>query len=134
MQPDEAHYHHHYEDISKMISRRGEDAFRVTLAAMQEGPVLVMALEGVGAVDLVRKLVGTTEPKAAAPGTIRGDYSHISFEYSKQVDSAIFNLVHASGDLSEAEQEIKHWFKPNELFEYPTAHEYFTMVKSKKSK
>lgn len=133
-QPDAEHYHHHYEGISKMVSRRGEDAFKVTLDAMQEGPVIVMVVEGIGAVGLVRKLVGTTEPKEAAPGTIRGDFSHISFDYSKEVNSAIPNLVHASGDTKEAEQEIKHWFSKEELFEYSTVHDYFTQVRAKPSK
>jgi nucleoside-diphosphate kinase len=132
--PDADHYHHHYEGISKMVSRRGEAAFKVTLDAMQEGPVIVMVLEGIEAVSLVRKLVGTTEPKEAAPGTIRGDYSHISFDYSHKVNSGIPNIVHASGDVAEAEQEIKHWFGDDELFEYDTAHDRFTQVKTKRAK
>jgi nucleoside-diphosphate kinase len=127
--PNREQYHHHYEDISKMVSRRGEAAFEATLKAMQEGPVIVMVLEGIEAVGIVRKIVGTTEPKEAAPGTIRGDYSHISFDYSKKTGSGIPNLVHASGDINEAEQEIAHWFSKDELFEYSTTHEYFTHVK-----
>lgn len=129
--PNREQYHHHYEGISKMVSRRGEEAFEATLKAMQEGPVIVMVLEGIEAVAIVRKLIGTTEPKEAAPGTIRGDYSHISFDYSKKVNSGIPNLVHASGDPSEAEQEISHWFNKEELFEYSTVHEYFTHVNTK---
>ena len=39
------------------------------------GPIVAIALEGVEAIEIVRKMVGTTEPKSAAPGTIRGDYS-----------------------------------------------------------
>jgi len=132
--PNREQFHHHYEEISKMISRRGEAAFESTLKAMQEGPVIAMVLEGIEAVSLVRKLVGTTEPKAAAPGTIRGDYSHISFDYSKKVNSGIPNLVHASGDPSEAKLEIEHWFNKDELFDYPTAHEHFTHVKEKPTK
>jgi len=128
--PSEEEYHYHYEDISKMISRRGQEAFDVTLKAMQEGPVIAIVLEGIEAVSLVRKLVGTTEPKAAAPGTIRGDYSHISFDYSKKANSAIPNIIHASGDPEEAKQEITHWFKKEELFDYPTSHEHFTHVKN----
>lgn len=130
IQPNREQYHHHYEGISKMISRRGEAAFEATLKAMQEGPVIAMVLEGIEAVSIVRKIVGTTEPKAAAPGTIRGDYSHISFDYSKEVNSGIPNLVHASGDSEEAEQEIAHWFNKDELFEYSTVHDYFTHVKT----
>src|ERR1700733_9487408 len=65
IKPDEEHYYYHYETIGKMISRRGKPAFDVTIAYMQTGPVLAMVLEGIEAVALVRKLVGTTEPKAA---------------------------------------------------------------------
>jgi nucleoside-diphosphate kinase len=132
VQPDAEHFHYHYEGVSQMISRRGEEAFKVTLAAMQEGPVIAMVLEGIEAISLVRKLVGTTEPKEAAPGTIRGDYSHISFDYSKKVNSAIPNLIHASGNAEEAKLEVAHWFSESELFDYQTSQDHFTQVKSKK--
>jgi nucleoside-diphosphate kinase len=129
--PDKEHYYKHYEDIGKMISRRGQKAFDVTLEMMQEGPVLAMVWEGVEAVSLVRKMVGTTEPKAAAPGTIRGDYAHMSFGYADSQGVGIPNLVHASGDVDEAKEEIKHWFSDSELFEYSTVHEHFTQTKKK---
>src|SRR3990167_7811939 len=74
--PDKAHYYKHYEEIGKMVTRRGEQAFGVTLEMMVQGPVIAMVFEGVEAVALTRKLVGPTEPKSALPGTIRGDYSH----------------------------------------------------------
>jgi nucleoside-diphosphate kinase len=80
--PDKDHYYKHYEDIGQMVTRRGEKAFNVTLEMMQTGPVIAMVFEGVEAVGLVRKMVGGTEPKSALPGTIRGDYSHMSFEYA----------------------------------------------------
>ena len=134
IQPDRDQYHHHYEGISKMVSRRGEKAFEATLKAMQEGPVIAMVLEGIEAVGVVRKIVGTTEPKQAAPGTIRGDYSHISFDYSEKVNSGIPNLIHASGDQSEAKQEIEHWFNKEEIFEYSTVHDYYTHVSGSKKK
>lgn len=126
IKPTEEQYFHHYETIGKMISRRGQEAFDVTLAFMQEGPVLAMVLEGIEAVSIVRKMVGTTEPKAAEPGTIRGDFSHISFNYANENSLSIPNLIHASGDLNEAKQEITHWFKPEEIFEYTTVHDKFT--------
>lgn len=132
VQPSEAHYFEHYETIGKMISRRGQQAFDVTLAFMQEGPVLAMVLEGVEAVSQVRKMVGTTEPKSAAPGTIRGDYSHISFAYADTVKMSIPNLIHASGDADDAAKEIAHWFKSNELFEYNTVHDKYTQAKPHK--
>ena len=126
VQPDETHYHHHYETISKIASRRGEDVYKRNTASMMNGPVVAIALEGVDAVELVRKMVGDTEPKAAAPGTIRGDYAHMSIPHANEHNSGLPNLVHASGNSEEAEQEIKLWFKPTELFNYKTAHEHFT--------
>ena len=80
--PNKEHYHKHYEGIGKMVTRRGEKAFDMALEFMTQGPVIAMVFEGVEAVELVRKLVGGTEPKSALPGTIRGDYSHMSFGYA----------------------------------------------------
>jgi nucleoside-diphosphate kinase len=129
--PDKEHYHHHYENIGKMISRRGQKAFDVTVDMMQTGPVLAIVLEGVEAVSLVRKMVGTTEPKSALPGTIRGDYSHMSFGYADEQGVGIPNLIHASGDPEEATEEISHWFNENEVYDYTAAHEHFTQTKKK---
>lgn len=124
--PSEEQYYYHYETIGKMISRRGKDAFDVTLQFMQAGPVMLMVLEGIEAVELVRKMVGTTEPKSALPGTIRGDYSHISFNYANSRNVSIPNLIHASGDSAEAKLEIAHWFKESELFDYSVVHDKYT--------
>lgn len=132
MRPDYEHYYKHYEHIGKMVSRRGQKAFDVTLEMMQSGPVLAMVLEGIEAVSLVRKMVGPTEPKSAPPGTIRGDYSHASFGYADAQGMGIPNLIHASGDPDEAKEEIAHWFAENEIFEYETAHEHLTQLKKKK--
>ena len=133
VRPSEEQYYHHYETIGKMISRRGQEAFDVTLAFMQEGPVMAMVLEGVEAVSLVRKMVGTTEPKQAQPGTIRGDYSHISINYANSRGMSVPNLIHASGDLQEAKQEVAHWFKDDEIFEYEAVHDKFTKGKTDES-
>ena len=116
LEPEKEHYHHHYENIGKMISRRGQKAFDVTLDMMQAGPVIAFVLEGVEAVALVRKMVGATEPKSALPGTIRGDYAHMSFAHADGQNVGIPNLVHASGDVTEAEAEIAHWFTKAEIF------------------
>lgn len=129
LQPDEAHYYSHYEEIGKMISRRGQEAFDVTLSFMQEGPVIAIVLEGIGAVEQVRKMVGTTEPKSALPGTIRGDYAHVSFAYANSQGVSIPNLLHASGDVEEAEKEIAHWFTDDELVTYDNVHGHFTQPK-----
>lgn len=132
LKPDYDHYFHHYETISKMVSRRGQEAFDVTLDMMQQGPVIVFVLEGIEAVTLVRKLVGTTEPKDALPGTIRGDYAHVSFAHANAHGQGIANIIHASGDSEEAKEEIAHWFSESELFEYQATHEHYTQPKPKK--
>jgi nucleoside-diphosphate kinase len=131
LKPDKEHYFHHYENIGKMVSRRGQKAFDVTLDMMNSGPVIAFVLQGVEAVSLVRKMVGATEPKSALPGTIRGDYAHMSFGYADINDVGIPNLIHASGDVDEAELEIKHWFSESDLFDYQTVHEVFTQTRKK---
>jgi len=116
--PSREHYDAHYEDIGKLKTRAGDQIFAITLDMMQTGPVIAMVLEGIEAVSLVRKLVGATEPKSAAPGTIRGDYSHMSYGYADDEGKGIPNLIHASGDVEEAKQEISHWFTDEELYDY----------------
>lgn len=124
--PDKEHYHGHYEEIGQVITRRGQAVFDSVLEMMNEGPVIAMVLEGVEAVELVRKLVGSTEPKSSAPGTIRGDFSHMSYGYGDAKAKGIPNLIHASGDLADAKQEIPHWFSEDELYDYSVLHEKFT--------
>lgn len=126
VQPDKDHYFDHYETIGQLGSRKGEETLNTVLDMMMGGPVIAMALEGVEAVAVVRKIVGPTEPKAADMGTIRGDFSHVSFGYADECKKAIVNLIHASGDSDEAAREIKHWFKDEELMAYSMLHEKFT--------
>ncbi len=134
VRPDREHYHQHYEEISKLISRRGQDVFDVNLEFMMNGPVVGLVLEGIGAVELVRKMVGETEPASAQAGTIRGDYSHISFSHANSIGAGIPNLIHASGDKKEAVQEIKLWFNDDELYSYEAAHEDYTQPNKPQSR
>lgn len=134
LQPDYDHYYTHYEKIGKVVTRRGQQVFDVTLEMMSEGPVIAMVFEGIEAVEVVRKMVGGTEPKTAPPGTIRGDYSHISFAHANSENIATPNVMHASGDPEEAEQEIAHWFSESEMFTYESVHEHFTLAHSRKLK
>ncbi len=113
----------HYFDVAE---RRGDKVLDALLDFMTAGPVLAMVIEGVHAVDVVRKMVGGTEPKTALPGTIRGDFAHHSFVHTDGKGVAIKNLVHASGNQKEAEYEIKLWFKDNEMHSYKTVHEIHT--------
>ena len=127
--PDRDHYYYHYEDIGQMVSRRGKEVFDMTLDVMMSGPVIAVVLEGIEAAELVRKMVGSTEPKSSQPGTIRGDYSHMSYAHADANAVGIPNIIHASGDAKEAKQEIAHWFSGQELFDYSTVHEVFTQSK-----
>lgn len=77
---------------------------------MTSGPIVVAVLEGAHAVKNVRKIVGSTEPFSATMGTIRGDYSLDSYQIAMDEDRSIRNLVHASGSVKEAEEEIGLWF------------------------
>ena len=131
LQPSYDDYFHHYETIGQLATRRGKKAFDVTLAMMQEGPVIAFVLEGVESVSLVRKMVGATEPKSAVPGTIRGDYAHVSFSHADTANLGIPNIVHASADPEEAAKEIAHWFSEAEQYEYHTVHEKYTQLNRK---
>lgn len=76
---------------------------------MQVCPVIVMALQGLEAVEVVRTMTGPTNGRKAQPGTIRGDYS-VSVQE---------NIVHASDSTETAEMELKRFFTENEIFNYP---------------
>jgi len=121
--PDELHFHKHYEGISSLISRWGEDIYNVTLFQMTETPVIAFVLEGIEAVSYVRKLVGTTDPKDSAPGTIRGDYTHVTRGYTNPKGATLPNILHASGNSDEAVLEVALWFNEDEIYDsYETAH------------
>lgn len=108
----------------KHYSALVDKAFYPGLEAMiTEGPVLSMVLEGIHSVELVRKMVGPTEPKSAIPGTIRGDFAHHSYSYADNKGIAIKNVIHASGNIEEANVEVALWFKDSELHTYNTVHE-----------
>lgn len=129
--PDKEHYHDHYETIGKLKTRRGEDVYERNAAFMMSGPVVAVALEGVEAAELVRKMVGDTEPKSAQPGTIRGDYAHMTYAHANKFGGGLPNVIHASGDAEEAAEEVAHWFTDAELFDYKTAHEHLTQNPNK---
>lgn len=73
-------------------------------------PMVPMVISGNRAIETVRKIVGNTLPVAAAPGTIRGDYSSDSPDLANEERRPVRNLIHASGDPEEAEREIALWF------------------------
>lgn len=98
-------------EIGKLIKQWNVDY-------LTHGPVLAIVLEGPDSVNLVRKLVGDTIPSKAIPGTIRGDFGMDSIEQANKQKRPLYNLVHASGEVSEAEAEIVLWFGKQEVFDY----------------
>lgn len=98
------------------------------------GPLVAMVLEGVRAIGTVRKIVGNTIPAQALPGTIRGDFSINSADYANFVQCACNNVVHASGNLEEAEKECAIWFDLEELVSYERADERVMFNKPRKEK
>lgn len=107
---------HYSEHVSKDFYKGLED-FIVS------APVVAMVVKGANAIEGVRKIVGVTEPKTAVPGSIRGDYAHVSYEYADQKGISIKNLVHASGNANDAKKEIDLWFSIEERHDYKTANE-----------
>lgn len=86
---------------------------------MVSAPLVRMVVEGIHAVDMVRKICGVTLPYLADMGTIRGDYSADSPAVANSEKRAVMNLVHASETAAEAEHEIKHWFGDRDvIFQY----------------
>ena len=90
---------------------------------MVSGPLVKMVIEGVHAVDMVRKLCGNTLPNLADMGTIRGDYSVDSPALANSNKRAVHNIIHASETPEEAAHELKYWFGPEEVFDYKRAEE-----------
>ncbi len=90
---------------------------------MTKGPIVAMVWQGAHAVQIVRKLTGGTEPLTSDVGTIRGDFVLDSYSMSDNDHRAVRNLVHASGSVKEANDEITHWFKKDEVFDYKLLNE-----------
>ncbi len=117
---------HYTEDLAK---RRGEKVREMMINMLTSGPIVAVVLEGIEIVEVVRKMIGGTEPKAALPGTIRGDYAHISFKYADATGANIFNLIHASATPEEAEVEVAVWFKAEELVSHNPQYTKYTVVR-----
>ncbi len=90
---------------------KGKPFFEPLVKYLSSAPVLVMVWEADGVIDMARKMMGTTFGYEAEPGTIRGDFGC----------SKTYNLVHGSDSLRSAEQEIKLFFKPEEIIDYKLA-------------
>lgn len=115
---------HYTEDLAK---RRGEKVREMMIAMITSGPIIALVLEGIDIIEVVRQMIGATEPKSAAPGTIRGDYAHISYQYADEKGIGIFNLIHASDSPESAQTEINVWFRPEELVSHQPGYTKITL-------
>jgi nucleoside-diphosphate kinase len=109
----------------KGLQPPSEDPYKITEVIlnnlkkyMVSGPVVAIVIQGAHAVKIVRKVVGGTEPLTSDVGTIRGDFVLDSYQFSDVDGRAVRNLIHASGSVEEAEKEISHWFKLEEIIQY----------------
>ena len=87
---------------------KGKPFFKPTVKYIMSSPVVAMVLEGHNVIDMVRSMMGKTNPQDAAMGTIRGDYGQFIGR----------NIIHGSDGPDTAEFEINLWFKPEELSSY----------------
>ena len=90
---------------------------------LTSGPIVAMVIEGAGAVSVVRKIVGSTSGETALPGTIRGDFGHMSLEHANEKNKSCFNLIHASDSLESSKREINLWFRLEDVHTYKRADE-----------
>jgi nucleoside-diphosphate kinase len=106
---------HYTEDITK---RKGEKVRRNLMKYIVSGPIVAIAVEGIDAIENVRKIAGDTQSSKALPGTIRGDFSHMSYVHADEKDIALKNIVHSSSSKEEAKNELEIWFSPEEIQNY----------------
>lgn len=101
----------------------GPEVRKWIIEYMMSGPIVALVVEGIHAIDMVRKIVGPTFPNMAEMGTFRGDFSVDSPTLANVSKRAIHNLIHASENTNEARHEINHWFSKTELHDYKRAEE-----------
>ena len=102
---------------------KGKPFYEGLVRFMTSSPVVVLALQGKGVIEICRKMMGATFGFKAEPGTIRGDYGV----------SSSFNLIHGSDSEESAKGELALWFRPEELFTYDLANRVWTYDFSKGS-
>ena len=101
----------------------GKQVSETLVDYIASGPVVCMVIEGIQAIDMVRKLAGHTLPYKADVGTIRGDYSVDSPAIANAESRSIHNIIHASENEKEATNEISLWFNGDNIHSYRRAGE-----------
>ena len=97
---------------------------RWNMKFLSEGPVVAMVVEGPHAIELVRKMIGSTEPRSSPPGTIRGDFASVeSYTVADKSSRVVRNLIHASDSEKSAQREIRLWFSPEEIHSHKTIYD-----------
>jgi len=102
----------------KTNSENGWAVLKANAKYLSSGPVVAMVWQGASAVELVRKITGSTAPLLADVGTIRGDLTLDSYALADTDGRSVRNLIHASGTVEEAQKEIPIWFKEDEVLKY----------------
>ncbi|MEK6872289.1 MAG: nucleoside-diphosphate kinase [Nanoarchaeota archaeon] len=115
VQPTKSLAQEHYTEA--IAEKHGHAVRNYLLDYLTSDPVIAIAIEGVGAIKVVRKIVGSTYPGEADMGTIRGDFAHVSKEYAKAKNQG-HNLVHASENETDAKKELALWFSVDEIHDY----------------
>lgn len=105
----------------KTVQEAGRSVQNSLCTYLSCGPVVAIVLQGGHAVEHVRKLLGSTNPKDADIGTIRGDFTIESISLANTFDRTVRNLAHASSSVADAEREIKVWFREDEIAKYNLA-------------
>ena len=96
----------------------GRNVVEGLILDMQVAPIIGIVLEGHNAVMTVKRLTGPTNIDDAAPGTIRGDFSHDTFQLANVSNRPNLTIIHATDDPKESQKEIDFWFSPNEIHSY----------------
>tara|TARA_Y100000294_G_C8343558_1_gene251719 strand:+ start:32 stop:526 length:495 start_codon:yes stop_codon:yes gene_type:complete len=117
---------HYRKDIAE---KYGDKIRNSLIEYVREGPIIAIVLEGVDAVKVTRKIVGSTYPNESQPGTIRGDFAHISKHFANSEEMNVRNLIHASGDKDDAKIEVPLWFNEKEIHTYQTVHDMICFKK-----
>lgn len=92
---------------------KGKPFYPGLIQFVTSSPVIVLAVRGLEAISVCRNLIGATNGRKAAPGTIRGDFGL----------SGGFNMIHGSDSPESAQRELALWFKPEELLDYTPTRE-----------
>jgi nucleoside-diphosphate kinase len=96
----------------------GQNIVNGLIHDMQISPIIAMILEGHNAVMTVKRLTGPTNIDEAAPGTIRGDFSHDTFQLANKSNRPNLTIIHATDNPAESQGEIDFWFSPDEIHSY----------------